>query len=132
MSEGTMPLCSLWHKVWQGAKMFLASALSGLVMLSSGFASVAALTACGGYEEVLETLEEPTANNHASKPANDSTAVAAKKAMAYTPMSITYLKPEEILPIVGQLERGDKKAYEHIEHLGIAEGTKIRDMMWKY
>ena len=57
------------------------------------------LTACAGFE-ALETPEEPAANNTTSKPANDSAAVAAKKAMAYSPMQITYLKPEEILPIV--------------------------------
>ena len=53
------------------------------------------------------------------------------KAREYVPMQISYLEPEDILPIVGQIERWDKKAYEHIEHLRIAEATRIRDMMWK-
>jgi hypothetical protein len=38
----------------------------------------------------------------------------------------------EILPIVGQIETGDNKCYNHIEHLRVAEATKIIDMMWKY
>lgn len=54
------------------------------------------------------------------------------KAKAYSPMQLNFLKPADILPIVGQVEAGDRKAYEHIEHLGIAEATKIRDMMWEY
>ena len=57
------------------------------------------LTACAGFE-ALETPEEPAANNTTSKPANDSTTVAAKKAAAYTPLQINYYKPEDILPIV--------------------------------
>ena len=76
--------------------------------------------------------ETPLAKTEEGKPANDSTTVAAKKAAAYTPLQINYYKPEDILPIVGQIEEGDKKAYQHIEHLGIAEGTKMRDMMWKH
>lgn len=57
-------------------------------------------TSCGGMEEILETMEQPTANNHASKPGNDTTAVAAKKAMAYSPVSVDYYKAADILPIV--------------------------------
>ena len=57
-------------------------------------------TSCGGMEEILETMEQPTANKPASKSGNDTTAVAAKKAMTYAPMSIDYYKPEEILPIL--------------------------------
>ena len=48
------------------------------------------------------------------------------------PIEITHLKPVDILPIIWQIEAWDKKAYEHIEHLRIAEATRIRDMMWKY
>ena len=58
------------------------------------------LTACVGLEETIETQENPTANNHASKPGNDTTAVAAKKAMAYSPVSVDYYKAADILPIV--------------------------------
>jgi hypothetical protein len=36
------------------------------------------------------------------------------------------------LPIIGQVEAGDKKVYEHIEHLRVAEATRIRDMMREY
>ena len=54
------------------------------------------------------------------------------KGIQYQTLSITDLKPVEILPIIGQIEGGDKKAYDHIDHLRIAEATVIRDMMWKY
>jgi len=52
--------------------------------------------------------------------------------LEYVAMEINNIKPEEILPIVWQVEIWDKKAYEHIEHLRVAEATKIRDMMRKY
>lgn len=54
------------------------------------------------------------------------------KPLEYKSISITNLKPVDILPIVGQVEGGDKNAYNHIEHLRVAEATRIRDMMWKY
>jgi hypothetical protein len=47
-------------------------------------------------------------------------------------MEVTNIKPVDILPIIWQIEAGDKNAYDHIEHLRIAEATRIRDMMWKY
>jgi hypothetical protein len=52
--------------------------------------------------------------------------------LKYSAVAITNLKPVDILPIVGQVEAGDKKAYDHIEHLRLAEATRIRDMMWEY
>lgn len=54
------------------------------------------------------------------------------KALIYNSPSISNLKPVNILPIIGQIEVGDKKAYEHIEHLRVAEATRIIDMMWEY
>ena len=53
-------------------------------------------------------------------------------AQDYQPLEIINVKPVDILPIIWQIESGDKKAYEHIEHLRIAEATRIRDMMWQY
>ena len=53
-------------------------------------------------------------------------------AQDYQPLEIINVKPVDILPIIGQVESGDKKAYDHIEHLRIAEATRIRDMMWNY
>ena len=52
--------------------------------------------------------------------------------MSYAAIAITDLKPVEILPIIGQVEVGDIKVYDHIEHLRLAEATRIRDMMWEY
>ena len=48
----------------------------------------------------------------------------------YSPVEITNLKPEEILPVLLKHRVGDK--YETIEHLGIAENVRISDMMLKY
>ena len=54
------------------------------------------------------------------------------KALEYQSLEIKYLQPKEILPVVWQINSWDRNAYEHIEHLGIAECTVIRDMMRKY
>ncbi len=54
------------------------------------------------------------------------------KGIKYSKFSLTDLKPVDILPIIGQVESGDKNVYDHIEHLRVAEATRIRDMMWKY
>jgi len=53
-------------------------------------------------------------------------------AQNYNLVEITNIAPQDILPIIWQIESWDKKAYEHIEHLRIAEATRIRDMMWEY
>ena len=58
--------------------------------------------------------------------------IPASYAQNYKPIEITNIKPVDILPIIGQIEAGDKKAYDHIEHLRIAEATRIREMMWQY
>ena len=50
----------------------------------------------------------------------------------YQPVVITNIAPADVLPIIWQIEAGDKKCYEHIEHLRVAEATRIRDMMWEY
>ena len=47
-------------------------------------------------------------------------------------IEINNIRPVDILPIIWQVEAWDKNVYEHIEHLRIAEATRIRDMMWKY
>lgn len=54
------------------------------------------------------------------------------KGMEYGKIAITDLKPVDILPVVGQVVTGDKQCYDHIEHLRLAEATRIRDMMWEY
>ncbi len=54
------------------------------------------------------------------------------QALEYQAIEINNIRPVDILPIIWQVESWDKQAYEHIEHLRIAEATKIRDMMWKY
>ena len=52
--------------------------------------------------------------------------------LEYKSITISHLKPSDILPIIGQINIWDKKCYEHIEHLRVAEATKIRDMMRQY
>jgi uncharacterized protein YjdB len=54
------------------------------------------------------------------------------KGMEYGKIAIADLKPVEILPVIGQVTGGDKQVYDHIEHLRLAEATRIRDMMWEY
>ena len=54
------------------------------------------------------------------------------KGVEYAAVAITDLKPVEILPVIGQVTVGDKDVYNHIEHLRLAEATRIRDMMWEY
>jgi hypothetical protein len=54
------------------------------------------------------------------------------KALEYHAIDINNIKPVDILPIIGQIETGDKNVYSYIENLRVAESTKIRDMMWEY
>ena len=54
------------------------------------------------------------------------------KGMEYGKIAITDIRPVDILPIIGQVVVGDKQVYNHIEHLRLAEATRIRDMMWEY
>ena len=54
------------------------------------------------------------------------------KGMEYGKIAITDIRPVDILPIIGQVTNGDTQGYDHIEHLRIAEATRIRDMMWNY
>ena len=54
------------------------------------------------------------------------------KGMEYGKIAITDIRPVDILPIIGQVTEGDKQVYDHIEHLRLAEATRIRDMMWEY
>lgn len=58
--------------------------------------------------------------------------VVTVKGLEYQAVSITDLKPVEILPVIGQVTNGDRLCYDHIEHLRLAEATRIRDMMWEY
>lgn len=50
----------------------------------------------------------------------------------YQSLSITDLKPADILPIIDQIQTGDKNVYYHTEELRVAESTRIREMMWEY
>lgn len=52
--------------------------------------------------------------------------------MKYGNVAITDIKPVDILPAIGQVTGGDRKVYDHIEHLRIAEAMRIRDIMWEY
>lgn len=52
------------------------------------------------------------------------------KPLDHKTLSITSLKPADILPIIWQIEWWD--GYSPIEHLRVAESTKMRDMMRKY
>lgn len=54
------------------------------------------------------------------------------KPLDYMELELTSIRPVDILPIIGQVEVGDKNVYSHIEHLRVAEATRVVDMMWKY
>lgn len=60
----------------------------------------------------------------------DAQGTHATDTKQYSPVEITNIPPEEILPILLKHRVGDK--YETIEHLGIAENVRISDMMHKY
>jgi len=82
-----------------------------------------------------DTLSEPgtlivTITNRQGKSSSAEIILVSKA--PYVHIAITNLKPGEILPIVDQVEIGDKRCYDHIEHLRLAEATRIRDMMWEY
>jgi len=82
-----------------------------------------------------DTLSEPgtldvTVTNRQGKSSSAEIILVSKA--PYRPIAITDLQPGEILPIVDQVELGDEQCYYHIEHLRLAEATRIRDMMWEY
>ena len=77
------------------------------------------------YETDITKWEDWTT---AETEANNSTI----NSLEYKALEIENINPVDILPIIWQVEAGDKNAYNHIEHLRIAEATRIRDMMWKY
>lgn len=54
------------------------------------------------------------------------------KGMEYGKVAITDLQPEEIMPIIGQVEAGDKDFYKYMDHLRVVETTRLSDMMWEY
>lgn len=94
---------------------------------SSSKSSVATVSSSGLVTAVSEGTATITASAGAVKAECKVTV-----SMKYGAVAITDLKPVDILPIVGQIEVGDKKAYDHIEHLRLVEATRIRDMMWEY
>ena len=52
--------------------------------------------------------------------------------LKYGKFVIADLRPVDILPVIGQVTAGDPKVYNYVEHLRIAEATRIIDMMWDY
>lgn len=60
----------------------------------------------------------------------DAQGTQATDTKQYSPVEITNIPPEEILPIISQHSFGDR--YKWIEHLRIAENVRISDMMHKH
>lgn len=54
------------------------------------------------------------------------------QSIQYQSLSITNLTPADIVPIIGQVNYGDRNVYSYIEHLRAAEAVRIVDMMWEY
>ena len=50
----------------------------------------------------------------------------------YLSLSITDLTPADIVPIIGEVNYGDRNVYSYIEHLRAAEAVRVVDMMWEY
>lgn len=50
----------------------------------------------------------------------------------YQSLSITNLAPADIVPIIGEVNYGDRNVYSYIEHLRAAEAVRVVDMMWEY
>ena len=50
----------------------------------------------------------------------------------YLSLSITDLTPADIVPIIGQVNYGDRNVYSYIEHLRAVEAVRVVDMMWEY
>ncbi len=90
--------------------------------------SVASISSFG----LVTALVEGTATITASLEGYTAECRVTVKGMEYGKVAISDLKPAVILPIIGQVEVGDKQVYDHIEHLRLAEATRIRDMMWEY
>ena len=80
-----------------------------------------------GSVNIILTLARPNGSTIEVKVDN-----LTVNALAYSKLTVTDLKPVDILPIIGQIEIGDKNVYSYIEHLKVAEATRIRDMMWEY
>ena len=54
------------------------------------------------------------------------------KGVQYQSLSITDLTPADIVPIIGEVNYGDRNVYSYIEHLRAAEAVRVVDMMWEY
>ena len=54
------------------------------------------------------------------------------KGVQYQSLSITNLAPADIVPIIGEVNYGDRNVYSYIEHLRAAEAVRVVDMMWEY
>ena len=61
---------------------------------------------------IIFTLE--WRNSHSSQITVNNITISP---LEYKSISISHLKPSDILPIIGQIDGWDKKCYEHIEHL---------------
>ena len=80
----------------------------------------------------VTALSVGTATITASLEGFKAECIVTVKGMEYGKIAITDVRPVDLLPIIGQVEVGDKQVYDHIEHLRLAEATRIRDMMWEY
>ena len=80
-----------------------------------------------GTVHIILTLSRPDGSTIEVKAEN-----LAVKPLVYDKLTVIDLKPVDIMPIIGQVETGAKDVYSYIEHLRVAEATKIIDMMWEY
>lgn len=89
----------------------------------------------GQYELVVDGRDEKHnyALNEIDSISFGSTSTPSSQTQ-YQPISLTYLKPINILPIIGHIDIGNRNFYDErgLNDIRIAEAVHIVDMMWKH
>ena len=125
-------------KTWIVASTMIPMSTASSSTMPTNMKTITHITPSNNYTESIIEPEQPETNVTQPEMINselknwNTAETRTDKLTEYKPMEINNIAPQDILPIIWQIEAWDKKAYEHIEHLRIAEATRIRDMMRKY
>ena len=84
-------------------KTLLSAAMLTWLQTSPSYAS--------SHQQTQKELMEVCSTNNQDESKNSTLVMKARE---YVPMQISYLEPEQILPIVWQIEDWDEKAYQHM------------------
>ena len=120
---------SKWENFKQNARDAVAKVLVPTAMLTWLSSSPSSAMASVTWSTASDLVTICTATPWDDAPAH-RTALLTPGSIEYSPVEIRDLLSEEILPIISQHSFGDR--YKRIEHLRIAENTRISDMMHKY